>query len=316
VVYRVVFIGSPYFAVPSLRALASGHNSERGPYDLVGVVTQPDRPAGRGGRLVAPAVKQTALELGLPLIQPEKLRMPEAMEQLRSWAPDVIVVAAFGQILRADVLNLPAFGCMNVHGSLLPRWRGAAPVQAAILAGDSETGISIMKMDQGIDTGPILSQRSAPIEAGDTAGTVLAKLSTLGADLLSETLPDYLAGELQPRPQPAEGASYAPLLKKADGRLDFGQPADELARRVRAFNPWPGAFFESEAGTIKVLAAHAEAGQDVPGAHLIHAKQPAIATADGLLVLDGVQPPGRKPMSGKAFLSGARDWANHPTIRP
>ena len=169
-VHRVVFMGSPDFAVLTLEALAKD-------YHLVGVVTQPDRPAGRGGKFRTPAVKNAAIRLGLPVAQPEKLRQPEAMEQLRSWAPDLIVVAAFGQILRPDVLGLPEFGCVNIHGSLLPRWRGAAPIQAAILAGDRETGITIMKMDPGVDTGPTLNQRAIPIAPGDTAGSFIRKTS-------------------------------------------------------------------------------------------------------------------------------------------
>ena len=171
-------MGSPDFAVPALEALARD-------YPIVGVVTQPDRPAGRGGTLKPPAVKEAALRLGLPIIQPEKLRQPEAMDQLRAWAPDLIVVAAFGQILRPEVLDLPKFGCINIHGSLLPRWRGAAPIQAAILAGDVETGITIMKMDPGVDTGAILSRRYIPITPDDTAGTLFAKLAPLGANLVT-----------------------------------------------------------------------------------------------------------------------------------
>ena len=295
-------MGSPDFAVTSLRALAAGG------YGIAGVVTQPDRPAGRGGRLVPPAVKQAALELGLSLIQPERLREADAMEQLHTWQPDVIVVVAFGQILRPDVLSLPPFGCINVHGSLLPRWRGAAPIQTAILAGDMETGVTIMKMDPGIDTGPILSQRATPIRPGDTSGTLFERLSTLGADLLLETLPQYLAGEIHPQPQPEEGATYASMLKKEDGRLDWTRPAQQLARRVRAFNPWPGAFFEWHEGALKVLGAHTAEARADPGQHLVHEKLPAVGTSDGLLVLDEVQPPGKRPMPGRAFLAGARDW--------
>jgi methionyl-tRNA formyltransferase len=296
-VTHIVFLGSPDFAVPGLRALAAG-------YTVVGVVTQPDREAGRGRTLVAPPVKAAALELGLPVIQPEKLRAPEALAQLQAWAPDLIVVAAFGQILRPSVLDLPRFGCINVHGSLLPRWRGAAPIQAAILAGDMETGITIMKMDSGVDTGPMLSRRAIPISVGDTAGSVFKKMSALGAELLLETLPPYLAGGIQPRPQPEEGVTYAPMLKKEDGLLDFTCPAEELVRRVRAFNPWPGAYFGWQGGLMKIHAAHAIDGRAEPGAHLIQQKMPAIGTEEGLLVLDVVQPEGKKPMSGKAFLAG------------
>src|SRR5512136_2516429 len=213
-IFRIVFMGSPDFAVPALEALARN-------YTVVGVVTQPDRPAGRGGDLRPPAVKEAALRLGIPSIQPEKSRQPEALDQLKAWAPDVIVVAAFGQILRTNVLELPRFGCINIHGSLLPRWRGAAPIQAAILAGDKETGITIMKMDPGVDTGPILSQRALRMASDETGGSLFVKMSILGADLLLETLPRYLDGELLPQTQPEEGATYAPMLRKEDGLLDF-----------------------------------------------------------------------------------------------
>jgi methionyl-tRNA formyltransferase len=294
---RVVFMGSPDFAVPSLKMLAEA-------YPIVGVVTQPDREAGRGRTLVAPPVKRAALELGLPVTQPEKLRSPEAMEQLQTWSPDLIVLAAFGQILRPAVLDLPRLGCVNVHGSLLPRWRGAAPIQAAILAGDRETGITIMKMDSGVDTGPILSQKSMPISDDDTAGSAFEKLSHLGAELLIETLPGYINGSIRPRPQPEQGATYAPMLKKEDGKLEFTRSADELARRVRAFNPWPGAFFNWHGAPMKVHAAHRVEGGVETGKHLIYQKLPAIGTGNGLLVLDVVQPAGKKPMPGKAFLAG------------
>jgi methionyl-tRNA formyltransferase len=266
---RLVFMGSPDFAVPSLRRLAEV-------YPIIGVVTQPDRESGRGRMLVAPPVKKAALELGVPVMQPDKLRAPEAMAQLQEWAPDLIVVAAYGQILRPAVLDLPRFGCVNVHGSLLPRWRGAAPIQAAILAGDGETGITIMKMDAGVDTGPMLSQRSIPIEPNDTAGKVFEKMSELGAELLVETLPGYLDGSIQPRPQPEEDATYAPMLKKENGLLDFTRPAEELSRRVRAFNPWPGAYFEWQGGVVKVHAAHTIEGRAGAGEHLVFQKSPAI----------------------------------------
>ena len=197
----------------------------------------------------APAVKTAALRLGIPIIQPEKIRSPEAITQIQAWSPDLIVVAAFGQILRPAVLDLPAHGCLNVHGSLLPRWRGAAPIQAAILAGDRETGITIMKMDPGVDTGPILSQRSLPIAPDDTGGSLFEKMAPLGAELLIETLPRYLSGELSPQPQPEEGATYAPMLKKEDGLLDFNRPAIELERRVRAMNPGPEHFLTGRKAT-------------------------------------------------------------------
>jgi methionyl-tRNA formyltransferase len=300
---RTVFMGSPDFAVPTLRALAAD-----GSYDLVGVVTQPDRLAGRGKVLTPPPVKIAADELEIAAIQPEKIRQPEAIAQLRIWNPDLIVVAAFGQILRPDVLDMPRHGCINVHASLLPRWRGAAPIQAAILAGDTETGITIMKMDPGIDTGPMLSQRAIPLSPNETGGSLFNKLSALGGELLLETLPRYISGELLPQPQPTEGATYAPMLKKEDGLLDFTRPAIELERRVRAMSPWPGAFFRWQGAPLKIHRAHVVAGNTETGKQVVVDGCPAIGTADGILVFDELQPPGKKPMLGKAFLSGGRVW--------
>ena len=295
-------MGSPDFSLPTLRALADT-------YTVVGVVTQPDRASGRGRELKAPPVKTLASELGIPVMQPEKLRQPEAMEQLQAWRPDLIVVAAFGQILKKDLLYLPRFGCINVHASLLPRWRGAAPINAAILHGDDETGVTIMVMDVGLDTGPMLTQRSIPLTPEDTAGSVFVKLSTLGADLLIETLPDFLSGKIKPTPQPEEGVTYAPMLKKEEGLLDFARPAEELERRVRAFNPWPGAYMDFDGTLLKVHRARVEAGDASVGQRCVIHDQPAIGTGAGLLILEEVQPAGKKSMSGKAFLAGARDWA-------
>ncbi|MEX1071459.1 MAG: methionyl-tRNA formyltransferase [Anaerolineales bacterium] len=300
---RVVFMGSPEFSLPSLRALAEN-------YEVVGVVTQPDRPAGRGKQLAAPPVKLLAQELGIPVIPPRRLREPEAMRQLREWAPEVIVVAAFGQILRQEVLDLPPKGCINVHASLLPRWRGASPIQAAILHGDQETGVTIMLMDAGLDTGPILSQRSIPIGDDDTAATLNRKLSTFGAELLTETLPKYLEGELKPKPQPSAGVTTMSTLNKADGKLDPSEGAIALERKVRAFTPWPGAFIEWKSAPLKVHAAHTVNNKrGKPGQHTEYQGLPSIATVNGWLVLDVVQPAGKKQMSGVEFLRGARDWA-------
>ncbi len=299
---RIVFMGSPAFAVPVLQALAAA-------YPVVGVVTQPDKPAGRGRRPTPPAVKTAALALGIPVMQPRRLRQPEAFEHLRAWQPDLIVVAAYGQILRPNVLALPRYGCLNVHASLLPRWRGASPIQHAILHGDAQTGVTIMQMDEGMDTGPILSQRAWPITEEDTAASLSDRLSTLGAALLLETLPCYLEGRIRPHPQPEVGITYALLLKKADGQLDFERPAVALARQVRAFNPWPGAFTLWKGQPLKIHGAHAEAlPSPGPGARLTVAGRPALGTAEGVLVLDQVQPAGKKPMAGEAFLRGARDW--------
>lgn len=299
---RLVFMGSPKFALPTLSALAEN-------YSIQGVVTQPDRPAGRGKELTPPAIKSFAIDLGLPVIQPEKIKDPAAMQQLANWAPDLIVVVAFGQILRQAVLDLPRYGCINVHASLLPRWRGAAPIQAAILAGDEWTGVTIMRMDSGVDTGPILSQRGIPILCEDTAGSLSERLAELGAELLIETLPAYLMGELQPRPQNELGVTYAPMLKKGDGQLDFTQSALDLAQRVRAFNPWPGATTQWKGQPLRIHSAHAiEDYLSQPGQRLVYGPKPAIGTGQGTLVLDEVQPAGKKAMPGDVFLRGARDW--------
>lgn len=298
---RLVFMGSPEFAVPILRSLAAQHQ-------ICGVVTQPDRQAGRGRGLKAPAIKLAAIELGLPLIQPSRLKEPEAMAALRRWAPEVIVVAAFGQILRLDVLILPAHGCLNVHASLLPRWRGAAPIQAAILAGDPETGVTIMRMDEGVDTGGILRQQRLAIRPDDTAASLAGRISAAGAGLLNEVLPGYLAGQIRPSAQDENLATKAPMLKKQDGLLDPNRPATELERRVRAFHPWPGAYIVWKGHTLKVLGAHVLPGAAAPGTHLALEEGIAIGTPEGLLALDQVQLEGRKPVSGREFLAGARDW--------
>ena len=274
------------------------------------MITQPDRVSGRGRELKSPPVKTLALELNIPVMQPEKLRMPEPMEQLRAWAPELFVVAAFGQILKKDVLELPRYGCVNVHASLLPRWRGAAPINAAILAGDEETGVTIMKMDVGLDTGPMFAKKSIRLNPDDTAGSVLGALSTLGANLLNETLPDIISGKLTAEPQPAEGATYAPMLKKEDGLLDFTHSAIELERRVRAMNPWPGAWFEWNGNPLKVGRASVVSGEKslASGSRFTVEGRPAVMSADGALVLEEVQPAGKKIMPGKSFLAGARGW--------
>lgn len=300
---RIVFMGSPDFAVPALRSLANK-------YHIAGVITQPDRPRGRGRTVEPPPVKHAALELGLPILQPVKLRQPGVFKQLQAWSPDLIVVAAFGQILRQEVLDLPRLGCLNIHASLLPRWRGAAPIQACLLAGDDQTGITIMKLDAGVDTGPILSQRAMAISPGDTASSLFDRLACLGKELLLETLPGYLDGSLLPHPQQDEYSTYAPMLKKEDGFLDFHQPAEYLTRQVRAYNPWPGCFISYNDQSIKIHSAYSAPGIGIPGNRTTYLGKPAIITSQGWLILDEVQPAGRKSMPGKAFLAGTRDWVS------
>lgn len=295
-------MGTPDFAVPSLRALAQAHI-------VAGVVTQPDRPAGRGQKMIESPVKQFAREAGLPVIQPHKLREPQALAQLTAWAPDVIVVAAFGQILKPAVLGLPPHGCVNVHASLLPRHRGAAPIPAAIVAGEAETGITLLQMDEGLDAGPILAQRPEAIRPDDTARTLSDRLARLGAALLAEALPDYVAGKLVPQPQDDSRATYAPQLRKEDGRLNFARPALELERRVRAFNPWPGAFALWEGRPLKILRAAAlDMAAGGPGQIVQTGRGPAAVCGAGGLLLVEVQPAGKKPMPAADFARGARNF--------
>lgn len=295
-------MGTPAFAVPALRALA-----EHGL--VVGVVTQPDRPAGRGRPTAESPIAQLATQLGLPLIRPARLRDPEPMSQLAAWAPDLIVVAAFGQLLRPAVLDLPPRGCLNVHASLLPRHRGAAPIAAAILAGDAETGVTIMRMEAGLDTGPRLAARREPIRPDDTALSLAGRLAEAGARLLMETLPGYLAGSVTAQPQDETLATYAPQLKKEDGHLDFARPAVEVERRVRAVVPWPGAFALWEGQPLKILRAAVGPGvAGEPGTVIAAEAGPVIACQPGGLQILEVQAAGKKPMPASTFARGARNF--------
>lgn len=299
---RIIFMGSPEFSLPILEAL---HNN----YDVIGVVTQPDRHAGRGRMLTPPPVKLMAEKLGIPTIQPLSLKDESAMIQLRDWAPDIIVVAAFGQILKKNVLELPKFGCINVHASLLPRWRGASPVQAAIIEGDARTGITIMKMEVGLDSGPIIAQRDVPIRINTTGGELADQLSYLGAQTLLDVLPSYLCGLTAPVAQDETLVTYANKLDKSQGLLDLSQPAIRLARKVLAFNPWPGAYYKIGGKTLKIHRAHVHDSYDCEiGAHYIVNNFPALGTAESLLVLDVVQPESKKSMPGDVFLLGLHTW--------
>jgi len=301
----VVFMGTPQYAIPSLEALHARHQ-------VVLVVTQPDRRQGRGRRVILSPVKTFALEHGLPVWQPKTLAGGEALERLRAAQADVYVTAAIGLILPADVLALAPYGCVNVHASLLPRWRGAAPIPAAILHGDAETGVTLMRTDEGLDTGPILAQARCPIGPDDTTAALTERLARLGADLLIETLPSLLSGEIAPQPQPEEGVTCAPRLAKEDGRIDWHQPAAHIARQIRAFTPWPGTFTTYGDQTLKVL--HAEAlpewrGTGAPGRVVTLAdKRIAVATGEGALVLCEIQLAGRNPVPPDAFCCGYQDF--------
>jgi methionyl-tRNA formyltransferase len=290
------------------------------PLAVVGVVTQPDRPVGRSARPAPPPVKTLAQEHGLPVLQPPSLRRPAALAALARLRPEVGIVAAYGAILRPDVLDLPAAGYLNVHASLLPRWRGAWPVGAAILAGDAETGATIMRLDAGMDTGPVLARRPTPILPQDTTASLQERLATLGADLLVEVLPAYLAGRLVPEPQDDRAATYSQMVRKEDGRLDWSRPAPELERQVRAMQPWPVAWTVWGDKTLRVLAAHvlpegpegAPAEEAEPGRVVRHGGQHgsgvAVATGAGWLGLDRLQLEGRGAVSGEAFVNGYRTF--------
>ena len=304
---RIVFLGSGAFAVPSLEALFdAGH-------ELACVVTQPDRRRGRGQSLGSPPVKLVAQERRLLLLQPHRVREPDAQAALRDLAPDLQVVVAYGQILPRSVIDLARLGTVNVHASLLPSFRGAAPIQWAIARGETETGVSTMQIDEGLDTGPVLLQRATPIGRDETAADLEPRLAGLGAQVLLETVRGLEAGELRPTPQDHERATLAPLLKKEDGRLDWSRRAQELDCRVRGFQPWPGSFFPLEGrGTVKVLAARALDGESAderaPG-RLLDVGSEGLQVACGAgsrLLVTRVQPESRRPMSAAAFAAGAR----------
>ena len=301
---RIVFMGSPEFAVPTLAMLTQN-------YTVVGVLTQPDKPAGRGQRLTAQPVKQWAEQHGLVVLQPRTLRDAAAQAQLAGLKPDLIVVAAFGLLLPKPVLDLPPRGCVNVHASLLPKYRGAAPISAAILDGESETGVTLMQMDEGTDTGLILLQAGLPIRPDDTTGTLTTRLAALGAQMLSETLPRWLAGQITPQPQDHSRATLAPKLEKVNGRLDWSRPAIELDRRVRAFSPWPGTFTKWNDKLLRILTVQVTGrppekaqGQGAPGLVVKDAKDIGVVTGDGILRLVEVQLEGKRAMSASDFARG------------
>jgi methionyl-tRNA formyltransferase len=302
---RVVFAGTPDFAVPCL------HASRLDGVDVVAVYTQPDRPAGRGRKLAASPVKEAALAAGIPVEQPESFKAAADRDRLAAYEPDLMIVVAYGLILPRKVLAIPRLGCWNVHASLLPRWRGAAPIQRAILAGDAESGVDLMQMEAGLDTGPVLIERRTPISADDTGGSLHDRLSALGADALAEGLRRVMAGEtLSPRAQPDDGVEYAHKLDKAEARLDFTLPAIALERKVRAFDPWPVAEAEVAGERLRVFAALAIEGVEAaePGRVLSATRQGIdIACAEGALRLLSVQRPGGRRIGVADYLNARPD---------
>ncbi|MFM9278415.1 methionyl-tRNA formyltransferase [Paenibacillus jiagnxiensis] len=304
---RIVFMGTPDFAVPSLEALL-----EDG-YNVVGVVTQPDKPQGRKKILTPPPVKEAAVKHGLPVMQPQRLRLPEAVAELAQWKPDVIVTAAYGQILPKAVLDMPQFGCLNVHGSLLPRYRGGAPIQRAIINGETMTGVTLMYMAEGLDTGDMIAKVEVPIEPEDTSGTVFARLSTAGAQLLREQLPLLLAGKAGRTPQNDNEATYASNLTREDEKIDWQHSSQAIYNRIRGLVPFSGAFTLWDGNVFKIWAAkRPEAGQrsaggEAPGTVLnLTDEGIEVRTGDGSIWLTEVQPAGKKVMAAGQFARGGQ----------
>ena len=302
---RIAFAGTPGFALPALDALAASA------HQLVGVLTQPDRPAGRGRALRASAIKQRALELGIPVAQPQRLAAAADLAALRSWQPELLVVVAYGLLLPRTVLDLPRLGCLNIHASLLPRWRGAAPIQRAILAGDAVTGVTIMQLDAGLDTGPVLAERSVDIAADMTAAALQQCLAVSGAELLLEVVAALVAGTATPRAQPIAGATYAAKLAKHEARIDWTAPAEQIARQVRGCNPWPVAETAMRGEQLRIWDAGALPGADAaaaasanaaPGAMLgLANRRLLVACGEGVLAIDRLQSAGRRVVSAADF---------------
>ncbi len=311
---RIVFFGSPDFGASSLRALVGS------PHQIVAVVSQPDRPAGRGHVATAPPVKRLAVETDLTILQPEKASDPEFIDALRALEPDAFVVAAYGQILRQRLLDVPALGTLNVHASLLPRWRGASPIAAAILNGDEVTGVSLMQMVRGLDAGPVVAKVEVPISPHDTTGSLEARLAEAGATLLAQSLDGWASGKLTISPQDDSLVTYAPQLTRADALLDWSLSAIELWQAVRAFNPWPVAHthWRGEELRIHEVWPVEYGGGAPPGTVLPPSPLPteagdsqvtfAVATGSGVLAVRSLQRPGKRALSGAAFLRGQRDF--------
>lgn len=300
---RIVFAGTPDFAATALKALLANH------YDVVGVYTQPDRPAGRGRKLMPSPVKQVALAADLPVFQPENFRAPEARQELAMLNPDVMIVAAYGLILPQSVLEIPAHGCLNIHASLLPRWRGAAPIQRAIAAGDRETGITIMQMDAGLDTGAMLLKILTPIHDDDTGGSLHDRLATLGGEAIVKALTLLAKGELSGEAQNDNQACYAHKLSKDEGHLDWQQPAQTSERLVRAFNPWPGTYTDLEDQRIRIHEARAlpDASTEAPGTVIRREREGIdVACGEGILRITRLQLPGARAQSVNDLINGGK----------
>jgi len=298
---RIVFMGTPEFACPTLRLLI-----ERGE-QVVAVVTQPDRPKGRGQQTLPPPVKVLALEHGIPVLQPVKVRAPDAIEEIRALRPDLIVVVAFGQILPKALLEIPGRGCINVHASLLPRYRGAAPLNWCIINGESETGVTTMMMDVGLDTGDMLLRRATPIDPDEDTSSLHDRLSGIGAQLLAETLDQLMLGQLAPEKQDDALTCYAPMLKKEDGLIDWGKDAPGIKNLVRGMTPWPGAYSYLDDKLLKVYRVRGALGEGTPGEVLAAGRDGIeVACGQGSLIIDELQLEGKKRLPAAQFLAGCR----------
>src|SRR6266576_6491440 len=297
---RIVFIGTGEIGVPTLQALLKSE------YEIVAVVTQPDKPVGRA-QLVEPSPIKKALTggtLSIAILQPARIKDRQAIEEIRAFAPNVIVVMAYGQILPGEVLEIPKVACLNVHASLLPRWRGAAPIQAAIAAGDRETGITVMYMDEGLDTGDILLQRTIDIRSDDTGGSLHDRLAQIAPDALLESLRMLAKGKAPRIPQDNAVATYAPKLKREDGKIDWSDSADAIERKIRAFDPWPGAFMRIDGRNLKIFSASIVDRRGAPGEILRSEKELVIAAGKDAISLGNVQLEGKRRMSASEFLHG------------
>lgn len=301
---RIIFAGTPDFAACHLQALLDSH------HQVIAVYTQPDRPAGRGQKLQPSPVKQLALTHQLPVYQPKSLKKATAQQELAALNADLMIVVAYGLILPKAVLDTPPLGCINVHGSLLPRWRGAAPIQRALWAGDAESGVTIMQMDEGLDTGAMLSKVSCTIAPADTSASLYAKLAELGPNALLAALQQLPELQKQAEAQDDTQANYAEKLHKDEARLDFAKTAAALEREIRAFNPWPVSYLQLAQGTVKVWQAKVSNEQHAPAGQIINADKTGIyiACQQQTLVVTQLQPPGKKPMSAADFLNGRADW--------
>ena len=306
---RIIFAGTPDFAARHLQALIQSE------HQIVGVYSQPDRPAGRGKKLKASEVKALALEHDLPVFQPQSLKNDEALAELTSLNADIMIVVAYGLILPKAILEAPRLGCLNVHGSILPRWRGAAPIQRAIWAGDEQTGVTIMQMDEGLDTGDMLHISRCPISTTETSASLYTKLAELGPDALIETINKLANGEITPEPQNDELANYAKKLSKEEANIDWSMSALQIERNIRSFNPWPVCFTQMGGQTVKIYQAQVVLQSGDPGQILSSDKNGVVvACGEHALCITQLQPQGKKPMAINDFLNGRSDWVTPGTI--